>query len=385
MRNPLLTMKETNATVTDPLIVNDSSLPHLQSALDLDIMQRHFTYGLKGFSSDFHSVVLKEIELIKHRPGQSCLIEYTLTTGRPGLSLEKLVLLGKMSASHTALRSFQLQDQLWQSGFSDDDISGFSVPEPMGFVDELNLCFQRKAKGRVASECLHLPEGKKIVEFTAEAAYKLHHAKVEAQRVHALSDELGFLFEKLPLVASMKADWSRRIDRILDALIRLVRNMSESKLSGIHRNYCPDNVFIDDDRLTLLDFDGYCLGDPALDIGTFIGHITEQSLRVLGDAEALSGLESAMENRFIALSGELIRPNLRTYTVFALVKHIYLSSCLPERSHLTESLMTLCEQRLKIKRRKVSSLNPSALTQNGRAEIPSVAKRARLFESHEED
>src|SRR2546426_9353652 len=39
------------------------------------------------------------------------------------------------------------------------------------------------------------------------------------------------------------------------------------------------SVIVNGERLFLLDFDLYCEGDPALDIGNFLGHITEQSLR----------------------------------------------------------------------------------------------------------
>src|SRR5437773_3836244 len=42
----------------------------------------------------------------------------------------------------------------------------------------------------------------------------------------------------------------------------------------------------------LLDFDLYCQGDPALDIGNFVGHLTEQSLRTLESEEHTSELQS---------------------------------------------------------------------------------------------
>ena len=46
--------------------------------------------------------------------------------------------------------------------------------------------------------------------------------------------------------------------------------------------------------LWLIDFDLYCLGDPGLDAGNFIGHVTEQALRQYGDAHRLARFEQGM-------------------------------------------------------------------------------------------
>ena len=73
---------------------------------------------------------------------------------------------------------------------------------------------------------------------------------------------------------------------------------------GIHRDFYPDQVLIDGDHLYVIDFDLYCMGDPALDIGNFMGHIIEHSLRILGYPAALKEVENAMEERFMELSGE---------------------------------------------------------------------------------
>ncbi len=94
----------------------------------------------------------------------------------------------------------------------------------------------------------------------------------------------------------------------------------------------------------------YCLGDPALDIGNFIGHMSEQSLRQLGNPRALAGQERALEERFLQLSGESAPKAfgaIQCYTTLTLARHIYLSTQFPERQNFTEALLELCELRLK--------------------------------------
>jgi aminoglycoside phosphotransferase (APT) family kinase protein len=115
---------------------------------------------------------------------------------------------------------------------------------------------------------------------------------------------------------------------------------------GIHRDFYADQVIVDGERLYLIDFDLYCVGDPALDIGNFLGHITEQSLRTRGDPAALAECERVMEERFVELSGERVRPAVHAYAALTLARHVYLSTRFPDRRPLTGALLDLCEERL---------------------------------------
>jgi len=103
----------------------------------------------------------------------------------------------------------------------------------------------------------------------------------------------------------------------------------------------------------LIDFDLYCLGDPALDIGNFIGHMIEQSLRELGDAHAWAKQEQALEETFLELSRESSRVAIQAYTTLTLVRHIYLSTQFPKRQDFTFPLLELCEQRFTLAQQSI--------------------------------
>ena len=106
---------------------------------------------------------------------------------------------------------------------------------------------------------------------------------------------------------------------------------------------------MDGARLWLIDFDLFCAGDPGLDVGNFLGHVTEQSLREHGKAGALAGAEQALEQRFVELAGENVRASVSAYTTLTLARHVYLSTQFPERQKFTEQLLELCESRLRLK------------------------------------
>ena len=108
-------------------------------------------------------------------------------------------------------------------------------------------------------------------------------------------------------------------------------------------------MLFDGSSIYLLDLDLYTKGDPALDIGNFIGHLTELAVR-MGDACALSTLstqEAAMEDAYVELAGEEARSRMQIYKILTLVRHIFISTLFSERKAFTEDLLELCEQNLK--------------------------------------
>jgi aminoglycoside phosphotransferase (APT) family kinase protein len=86
------------------------------------------------------------------------------------------------------------------------------------------------------------------------------------------------------IAAILRPEWADRLERLAAACGALAASLSMCEAGTIHRDFYPDQVLVDGDRLYLLDLDLYCLGDPALDIGNFCAHLVEQALRTQGNA-----------------------------------------------------------------------------------------------------
>ncbi|HET9493642.1 MAG TPA: phosphotransferase [Chloroflexia bacterium] len=284
---------------------------------------------------------LRAIRVARYKPGRRCLVEYDLN-GPAGA----LTLVGKMRARGLDRNTYDTLRTLRQAGFHDESGDGISVPEPVGVVPELQMWLQRKVAGQPATHLLAGPDGVAFAGRIAEAAHRLHRSGVRPRRTHTMADELRILRERLPLVAADRPEWAGRIARLLDKCDRLGASVPRVAPTGIHRDFYADNVLVDGPRLYLLDLDLYCHGDPGLDIGNFLAHIKEYSLRAWGDPDRLSSVEQALEERFVELSGEGVRASVRAYTTLALVRHIHLSTLFERRRHTTGALLELCEERL---------------------------------------
>lgn len=322
--------------------VADIKMPFLSSAIDPVQVEEFFSQYL-SIAQNTH---LEKIEVIRHKPGRRCLIEYQLINDYGQI----INLIGKVRAKGTDFHSYELQKSLWESGFGEDSVDGISVPEPVGIIPEWQMWLQRKVEGVTFTQCLTQNNGVFLSQRIAEAAHKLHTTNISPRRSHTMNDELRILHERIPLVIQKYPQWQERLEKILEECDYLGNNTPEQNVCGIHRDFYPDQVIVNNERLYLIDLDLYCQGDPALDMGNFLGHIQEYSLRVFGDSEKLRDLELSLIERFVQLTSNEFRDAIESYTTLTLVRHIYISTLFLERSFFTELLLDLCEQRFHINR-----------------------------------
>ena len=326
--------------------LSDPALPTVALALNPEAVNDEFRHTMERVAGPGGRVSVRSIAVTRHKPGKRAVIEYGVRVKHADAPWTHATLIGKIRTRRFGNEPFRLQEAIWNAGFQADRADGVSVPEPVAVIPAFKMWVQRKVPGVVASRLLAGPDGITLARNIAEAIHKLHRAGVPTERTHTVADELRILRECLTRVAAGKPEWSHRLERILSASEKLGATVTGVKSCGIHRDFYPAQVIVDAGRLWLIDFDLYCQGDPGLDVGNFIGHITEESLRTFGDAAALRAQEQALEERFVELSGEAVRASVRAYTTLTLVRHIYLSTQFPERAAWTEQMMELCEARL---------------------------------------
>jgi hypothetical protein len=335
--------------VSDPTgAAADPELPTLPAALDPAVVADELAAALPRAGA----LRVDAIRVVRHKRGRRCLVEYDVElTGRDG-SPEAVSLLGKLRRRRTGRTPYELARALWDAGFDGASPDGISTPEPMGLMAPIGMWLQRRVPGTPATELLAGPGGPALAARIAEVAHKVHRAGVMPKRAHGMDDELRILHEVLPTVTAARPAWDSRIVGLLQACDGLGAAVPPPQPCGIHRDFYGDQVLVDDDRLWVLDFDLYCWGDPALDIGNFLGHMTEQALREHGDPAALGAAETALEETFLAGADARTREAVAAYTTLTLVRHVYLSAVLPGRGAITERVLELCEQRLDLPTRR---------------------------------
>ena len=335
------------ADVSDPCAAAyDPAMPFLRRALDpAEALARlRAALGVR-FGARCH-VDLHAVRVTRHRPGRRCLVEYDLTVASAGRTEESLTLVGKARARGADTRCFRLMRSLREAGFEDRSPDGICVPEPVALVPEFHMWLQRKVPGAPSGELMAGEGGAGLARRIADSVVKLQRAGLAPGRSHTVEDELRALRERLSLLASERPAWRARLGRLMGACSRLAASLPAARPVTAHRDFYPDQVLADGDRLYLLDFDLCAYADPALDAGNFVAHLTEQSLRASGDPCALSDRELALEERFVELAGGRARASLRAFAALTLVRHVSISARIAERRPFTEAILETCERRL---------------------------------------
>ena len=369
------TVLEPGVAVNDSLgAAADPQMPFLKRALDPVEVQRLLMNNLPRLAGVTGQLSLQAIRVPRYKPGRRCVVEYDSNVQYSGAGPETITVVGKVHARRLKWPVYQILESLWSAGFAAGSQDGIAIPEPLGVIPEFHMYLQRKVPGVPATWLLLSPDGGALASRIAEAVHKIHQAGIPANRRHTIADELNILRERLLIVAQDKPQWLQRLERLLNACYRVASTIAAVAPTGIHRDFYADQIIVDGSRLYLLDFDLYCEGDPALDIGNFLAHIKEFSLRTFGNADALANCEAALEERFVELAAgsrevTAIRTAVQVYTTLTLARHIYLSTQFPKRRRFTKVLLELCEQRLDVARRPYNSRVTSRETTAPRAPL----------------
>jgi len=318
----------------------DDALPMLRLALDPVTAHRQLTEHL-GLHA---GAELERIEVVRHKPGRRAIVEYRVN--RPeGPGSGPLAVLGKVRVRRYGKSGLRRLRSFRDAGFSPTATDGIAVPEPLGHIPEFRMWLQRKVPGTTLTGVLATDGGVAAARRAAEVAHKVHRAGVPTDDTHDLADEVAILRRHLPSVVQWWPDLAGRVSRLLDACDRRVAGARPGPPCGVHRDFYGDQVLVDGPRAWLLDLDLYCLGDPALDAGNFLGHVVELAIRSADEAPALAAAESAMRDRFLELHGRGSAPMVDLYTDLTLARHVYLSAVRPARRPYTPAIVAACEER----------------------------------------
>jgi hypothetical protein len=338
--------------VSDPTAAAcDLELPFVRQALCPVHMKHLLMEKLHCSNGDASALGIQAIRVMSHTPGRKCVIEYDVTGLQSDATARALTLVGTVHARYASHSTYETMKTLWSAGYHGSSPDGISIPEPVAEIPELNMYLQHKARGKPAMHLLAGQGGIALAERIAEAAHKVHRLGVRKQRFYTIIDVVNSLRRRLQRAATHTPAWSDRLERLLAACLRLGVSIPAAPSCPIHRNFSPDQVLVDGERLYLLDFALYAEGDPALDIGNFLGHMKEYSLRSAGDAQALTDREAALTERYIELNAgrwatSALRQAISAYTTLTLARHIDTSRQFQERQPFSEALLELCELRL---------------------------------------
>ena len=322
----------------------DPAMPWLEDALDPLCAARELSGRLQLNERPLRVSSVQTVRLVRHKRGRRALLEYAVDLDEDRAVPRTYV--AKVRARRLDRDTYELLHALRGSGFGDDAADGIRVPSPAGLVKRFNMWLSEKVSGTAATEFLLGAGAHDVMCHVFNAAEKLHNASVLPVREHTMSDELSTLSDRICQLGARRPDLQRRIDDLFRACEQLALGYLEYERTPVHRDYYGDQLLIEGRDVWLLDLDQFSMGDPALDYGNFLAHVTELALRQTGATDAAITANNALLESCHVAHGAEFAERVEVYHTLTLVRHLWISTEKVERRSVTDPLLSLCENRL---------------------------------------
>ena len=278
----------------------DLALPFLARAL-----REHDKPRFKHFPQS----AVESIAILKYKPGRRCVLAYNLSppdqvNGAP----EPQQIIGKVFRDERGRRLHALQENLWTHGFGPEAQDDIHVPESLGFIAKMRMQLQEHAPGTTLNDLLLLEDITPLMPRAAQALKKLHRwpgpvsaggDKLLRMRSYLLSDEVQNLGRFRANLQHTRPQSGNQVDSLYEQLLSWAGRLPTSHpVRPIHRDFYYSQLLFDGDKVTIIDFDLFSMGDPALDAANFHAHLYFLGLDILSDARALTEAASLFLNSY---------------------------------------------------------------------------------------
>ncbi len=254
-------------------------------------------------SADWH-LAAAEAEPVRYKPASRCVMRYKLVLANNTTSEQRdLTIFGKVYANAAQARTVQaLQQQLYDEQVRMQQAWPL-LPRPLGMLDAFGLTFNeaiqpassqqgeqglrtgiralepRIERGR-SGEFLRaiLPETK--LRLTAEALASLHTSTVHPgeKSLRPGAKEAKRARERAALIASRNAGQAEEVQQLAQQLAQRLETLQPDTYRPAHGGFKASQLLFHSGHVFVVDFDGFCLADPALDVGYFLAYLRPSGL-----------------------------------------------------------------------------------------------------------
>ena len=254
-----------------------------------------------------------QYKILKHKTGKHCVIQYWLMPENHSKFSHTFI--GKMYRDNRSELRYRDMLQLWQSGQASNNPTGnVGMPQPLALFSDLGMVIQEVVPGKLFVEFNAADDIRSAVALIAENLAALHGLKVSG----GIQREMAWHIEKYcrPGLEKLSADYpgfTSQIDFIRDTLLNN-EDLRTAPICPAHGDLGLAQIFISGNRAYFIDFDGFCLTHPALDIGNFL-----IALKTYHPLQFVS-LKNIFIDRYRKIQGPEMLTGLNLYEGFAYLR-----------------------------------------------------------------
>ncbi|MFP5346744.1 MAG: phosphotransferase family protein [Actinomycetes bacterium] len=273
---------------------DDPQLPHLATAMTPSA-HAEVAEALEALARRVHGVPPSyqlcgiDAEPLRYKPGDRCVLRYRLRfaprdESGSGTGPRTHTLVAKLYRDRAEA---ERADELLRRLGSEAAITW--TARPLGLLGHLPLAVTEdlgSARDAVpATSGLDVirpgdPRAGDAVRAAARALADLHTSSVATQGCadRTGEDEAGKATKRAKTLQRYVPDLTPEIAEVVDVLSRTLTGLSDDGLRPAHGSYKPSQLMVRAGQVFLVDFDQFCLADPALDVGYFLAYLRPSGL-----------------------------------------------------------------------------------------------------------
>jgi len=291
----------------------DPEIESLQAVLDPKVMLGVLRDVLGGSAARPPASV--DVDVLRHRPGRRhAVVEYHLLADDGS---ELGVCVGKVFKN--VRRAKRLQRVL---DATHRHLGAHTpVPVPLALVEEYSLVLMRKLEGELLAPILiHGGAGAEVASrLVARSLAALHSVPIEEGKASSLDEELASARNKDPYRQIAPALVAEGEQLLADIEERAAALPGPGAPTLIHGSFRPNEVLVGDGRASIVDLDGWALGDPALDLGYNLADTWWEESKT-GEKITHPWAERLLEQYIEEADSPGLRERARLYETFSLTR-----------------------------------------------------------------
>ncbi|MBK9714892.1 MAG: phosphotransferase [Kouleothrix sp.] len=270
----------------------ESDLQAMPALTDPDSSRALLEDGIRADSYPDMRIESCRPEVLSYKPGSRCTIRYHLTypAELAGRGWPATVIAKTYRKESKGRNAYDGMVALWHSPLASGEV--VTIAEPLAYIPELKVMTQGPVAGEQSLEDL-LKDA--LRADTPEAHAELNAAMARAAAGLAAFHQSGVRHGDSVTLGQRYAEIHALIERLLVAAPEL-RGAAEPLLARLeaqeaqapadppvptHGTFNPEQVLIDGDRVGFIDFDDFCMAEPALDVGLFRAAIKDIGMNAL--------------------------------------------------------------------------------------------------------
>lgn len=293
----------------------DDRLPALAECCDMltqrSLLQDLQTAVQRYLGDQNWQIVATTIIPVRYKPASRCVLRYLLTIENLSEVVPQrrtVTIFGKVYADRQQAYAVQsLQQKLYQEQLArqgsivvEHTMGRPLLPQPLGIHEALGLTFNEAIQPESVEEPLRLGvrvlqasltygRGGEItnviiptreLQLTAIALARLHTSTVQLDEsmVRTGAKEAKRASERAQLIAHANPEQAQEIHRLSQYLVSQLETQHNAVYRPAHGGFKASQLLFHSDQVFVVDFDGFCLADAALDVGYFLAYLRPSGL-----------------------------------------------------------------------------------------------------------